>query len=415
MYPEHMDMLYGRILDSWQTDDATSIELAVGDTRRQLCLATGVATPAARGDIVKAKLGPDGAVTALERLSGPSPGTWDATGDALRWRRLGSMPSRMALLQRRDLIVRALRAYLHEEGFWEIQAPLLVRGTCPEPHIHSFGVDDHYLSTSTEYQLKRLLVGGFEKIFSLTQNFRHGDSGLIHNPEFTMLEWTRAFGSIDAIERDAEELVRRAVDAIFPGADTLRFGKHVVRVAGVPWQRLSVRDALREHLHIDVAPDFSLESLQAECLRTNQLVPAEFLSDPHTLVSILVDKVSPLLGTSVPVFLRGWPAFMTSSAGGAQQGEIAERSELFIAGVEVSDGFPALTDPIAQRASFATTLAQRRQDGLPVVDVDERYVAALEQGMPPAAGMALGVDRLVMVVLGESQIQRVVPFAWDEL
>jgi elongation factor P--(R)-beta-lysine ligase len=410
-----MKILHGRIVDTWQEDSASWMELVVRDERRLLRMEPQVGVGARPGDIVEATIGEDGTVLALTSAGAPELGAWDAAGDGLRWRRFGDAPSRLALLSRRDRMIRAIRGHFQDQGFLEVQAPLLVKGACPDPHIHSFRAGDHYLSTSTEYQLKRLIVGGVEKVFTLTQNFRAGDLGPRHNPEFTMLEWARAFETIETIEQDAIELVIRALDAVEPGADKLWFGEHEVMVRGVPWERLTVRDALREHLGMEVDPDFSPESLHRECERTKQRAAERFSHEPHAIVSALIDSIAPMLGTSVPVFLRDWPAFMTSSAEAGAIPGIADRSELFIAGIEVSDGFPALRDAAAQRAAFNAALARRRHDGAEPVALDEAYLSALEQGMPPAAGMALGIDRLAMVILDEAEIRRVLPFSWDEL
>ncbi|MFO0590478.1 MAG: amino acid--tRNA ligase-related protein [Polyangiaceae bacterium] len=410
-----MSTLWGRITATWEKDGTHWIELISREKREQFRLTPMLTSSLRQGDIVKASLTSDRSVVDVTLISRPADGEWDALHDGLRWRSFGARPSRMRLLQQRYVMTRAIRQYFHGQGFIEIQPPLLVKGTCPDPCMRPFVVDDHYLSTSTEYQLKRLLVGGFEKIFSLTQNFRKEDKGVNHNPEFTMLEWARAFEPLEAVEADAAELVRSAVEATSPGQEVLHFRGHVVRVRGVPWDHLTVREAFRQHLGIDVSEDFSLLSLKREIERIRLPIPKAFLSDRHALVSLLLDIVSPKLGCDVPLFLRDWPSFMTSSAKDSRASGVVERSELFIGGLEISDGFPALQDPKAQRRHFNSAQEQRAEQGLDTVTLDETYLKSIAQGLPPAAGMALGFDRLTMVILDEADITRVLPFAWDEL
>ncbi len=322
----------------------------------------------------------------------------------------------MELLWQRQAVLREVRDYFFEQGFLEVQAPLLVRGTCPDAHLDSLSAGDAYLTTSTEYQIKRLVVGGFEKVFTLGQNFRGADVGSRHNPEFTMLEWARAYASLDDIDRDAEALVRRAFRALHPGRATLTYAGREVHVDGAPWERLTLRDAFARHLGLRLDAELTSASLRAEVARAGLDVPAAFLDDDHLLVSFLVDAVQGHLGAPAPTFLKEWPAFMTSSAArmpGAPA--LADRSELILAGLELSDGFPSLRDAELQARLFDRERARRAHEGKPPVSLDERYLEALRQGIPPGAGMALGFDRLVMVLTGREHIRDVIPFAWDEL
>lgn len=404
-----MTALHGRVEDAWIEGEAQAVALVTGDRRAVLHLHPA-APRLSRGDLVTLSPEDGGArVIAVHARPGAA---WDPEGDALRWRLPARSPSRMDSLHRRQTILRAIRDYLYDEGFLEVQTPLLVRGTCPDAHIASVRAGAGYLVTSTEYQLKRLEVGGFDKVFTLTQNFRDADRGDRHNPEFTMLEWARTFAALADIERDAEGFVKRAFRALHPGEASLRYRGVEVRVNG-PWERLTVADALREHLGIDLHPD---KPLREEVIRRGIDVPASFLADEHLLFSYLLDSIQPKIGAPAPTFLCDWPAYMTSSAAiRADAPALAERSELIIAGVEISDGFPSLRGADQQRALFDRELGRRRAGGLPEVELDARYLAALDQGIPPGAGMALGVDRLVMILTGAETIRDVIPFAWDEL
>ena len=413
-----MSELRGRVADAWAVKQAQAVCLLAGDEQIVVQLRGG--EPVLRaGDVVT--LSPSDAGARVVAVHGGLAGApWDPEGDATRWRRPGDpgTPSRMRLLWQRQAALRAIRGYFFDEGFLEVQTPLLVRGTCPDVHLASIRAGEGYLTTSTEYQIKRLVVGGFEKVFTLTQNFRGGDQGQRHNPEFTMLEWALAHASLDAIERDAEALVRQAFRAVHPhpSREALTYRGRDLRLDGGPWERLTVREAMERHLGLRLVPEASLASMRAEVERLRLDVPAPFLEDQHGLFSYLVDAVQPHLGSPTPTFLREWPAFMTSSAElleGAPA--LAERSELVIAGIELSDGFPSLRDAAMQERFFRRELSRRASEGKEAVALDERYLEALRQGIPPGAGMALGVDRLIMILTGAERIRDVLAFAWDEL
>lgn len=319
---------------------------------------------------------------------------------------------RRELLWQRHLIKRAVRDYLHDEGFLEIDMPLLVRGTTPDVEIDSFAVEDRYLGTSTEYQIKRMEAGGFEKLYTLTQNFRRGDRGRFRNPEFTMLEWARVGGTLRQIEEDVEKFTLHAHRAL-GGGGSLSYGGHTVDLTP-PWDRLSVREAVEKYVGVAL-PDFTAESFAAALEAANIEVKDEWRNDTVFLFTVLLDHIQGSLGFEKPVFLCDWPNFLTSSAHINETGAFTERSELFIAGVEISDGFPSLTDAARQRDNFAAQLARRKKEEKPAVELDQKYLAMMDDGLPPGAGMALGFDRLVMVLTGCTDIASVLAFNWDEL
>ena len=408
------DLLRGRVIDVITAGADRSAVVLAGAASHTVALAPD-APDLAPGDLVTLALAPDGArVDAVHGRA--APGAFRANGDALRWRRPAESPSRMDTLWSRQAILRAIRGHFFDEGFLEIQAPLLVKGACPDAHLEPLRASvDAYLTTSTEYQLKRMIVGGFDRVFTLTQNFRGADVGGRHNPEFTMLEWARTHASLGDIERDAEALVKKAFRAVHPDTTSLRWSGHEVEIDG-PWERITVREALARHLDIHAAPDLSPASLRSEIARLGLDVPASFLDDDALLVSYLLDLMQPRLGSPAPTFLCEWPSFMTSSA--AILGDapaLADRSELLIAGLELSDGFPSLRDPDLQARLFDRENARRVAEGREPVALDERYLAALREGIPPGAGMALGIDRLVMILTGRENIRDVLALAWDEL
>jgi elongation factor P--beta-lysine ligase len=320
--------------------------------------------------------------------------------------------SRAEILTARHIIKRAVRDYLHAQNFIEIDMPLRVRGTTPDPHIESFDLGDGtYLTTSTEYHLRRLEVGGFDKIYSLTQNFRKGDTGRYRNPEFTMLEWDRVGASLEDIENDLENFTRAAATALGLG-DIISYQEHTIDIKS-PWTRMTVREAIQKYTGFTLQ-NFDHGSLQNAVTRLG-LKHNDPGPDAEFLFTLLIDHVQKFLGFEQPVFLREWPLFQTSTAGGDAQKGFANRSECIMCGVELSNGFEALTDATLQRDSFHAMLDYRTKTKKNIVSLDETYLNALYEGLPNESAMALGFDRLVMILTDQDHIRNVMAFYDDEL
>jgi len=403
----------GRIAEAWQEQGRHHCELIKG--AKSYLLRTEnpeIARSLQVGKIVHVRASSDGIIAHLETLGGPQEGCWNPLSDALRWQR----SSRNHSLLARQTIIQTVREDLYSEGFFEADTPLLVKGTCPDSNIGSLELEGGYLVTSTEYQIKRLIVGGFEKVFTLTKNFRAKDQGRFHSIEFTMLEWARAYESLHAIEEDALRFIRKAFSRLYPDKHTLHFNGHEIDFMGRPWQRFSVREALEKYLGMKNVADFALEPLAQSAKEANVAIPPQFLADKYSTITYLLDRLQSHLGIETPTFLQEWPKYLTTSAPMSKKDpDAAERSELYIGGVEVADGFPFLTDPHLQRELFLEELERRKAEGIPLVSLDDQYLQALEQGLPPGAGMALGLDRLVMALTGKSSLAEVQAFSWDEL
>jgi|GEM_PF-677629 len=368
------------------------------------------------GDLVELSFDGSGQLKSSRLLAKHQGKICDFEGDAFRWHKPVRSLTRAKILAMRHKAVRAIRQYFEDEGFLEIQAPLLIKGTCPDPFVNSISAGNAYLSTSTEYQIKRLIAGGFERVFTLGSNFREGDIGDHHNPEFTMLEWARAYGSLEDIENDAEQLTRRAAQAVQSDQPDFEWNEKSISLLDQQWKKISIRQALKDYLGVLVSEDFSLDSIRRAVLHLNLSIPQNFMEDRPLLFSILIDHLQQQLGTPVPVFLKDWPAFMTSSAALKNEAvAIADRSELIMAGLEISDGFPWLTDAKKQEALFRDALLCRQEQGKAPVTLDGKYIEAIRSGMPPGAGMALGIDRLMMILTGSPYIKDVLAFSWDEV
>jgi elongation factor P--(R)-beta-lysine ligase len=332
--------------------------------------------------------------------------------DDTRWQTLAAGGlTRAEILARRHVIRRAVRQWLDANGFLEIDTPLLVQGSTPDAHIDPFAMNDRYLVTSTEYQIKRMIAGGFGRLYTLTQNFREGDLGALNNPEFTMLEWARAGATLEDIEADAEHMVVTAADSLGIGT-RLDYLGHEIDLRR-PWQKVSVAQAMSETFGLTVSR-FDRDTLRNIAEAGGQKLSASMWDDESALFSAVIVDVQSRLGFDRPVFLRDWPSFQTSTAPAKRGGEFTERSELVIAGVELADGFPFQVDAEAQSRASEQQLARRRAMNVPPIELDHRYVAMLKRGLKPGAGMALGFDRLVLLLTGQTALRSVLAFAWDE-
>lgn len=297
---------------------------------------------------------------------------------------------------------RAVRSYFERDGFLEVATPSGV--PCPglDLHLDAFAVEGarapRWLSTSPEFQMKRLLVGGIPRCFQLARCFRRGEIGARHEPEFTMLEWYRSFAGMDAILQDTEAIVEAVARAIV-GSSSLRVNGREVAITR-PFERVTVAEAFERAAHLG----------EAEVLRLAN-------EDEDRFFRVLVEEVEPRLAEApAPIVLHRYPAKQASLARLCPDDpRWADRFEVMAAGIELSNGFVELTDATEQRGRFERDRAERRERGLAVYPLDERFLAALEEGMPPAAGNALGLDRLVAIALGVPRIADVTAFPDAEL
>ena len=310
-------------------------------------------------------------------------------------------------LRERSILNRTIRAFFDARQFIEIEAPILVPSPGLELHLDAFAVENRYLITSPEYQMKRLLAGGLERIYSLGKVFRRKEAGAHHNPEFTMLEWYRANASWTDVADDTEALVWQCARSV----DAVRVGRCALEP---PWPRLSVADACERWGRVRVHGDEDVATLRARIAAAGWRVPADGdWSD--VFFGFFLDAVEPHLGQDEPTLVYDWPRPLCALARAKPEDpRVVERFEVYAAGLELCNAFGELTDAAEQRRRLESDLAERRRRALPEYPIDEKFLAALA-AMPPSAGIALGVDRLAMLLLGASQIRDVLPFADDEL
>jgi lysyl-tRNA synthetase, class II len=290
----------------------------------------------------------------------------------------------------RTKIVRAIRNWLDERGFLEVETPILqplYGGALAQPFVtHHNALDrDFFLRIADELYLKRLIVGGLERVYEIGKDFRNEGISHKHNPEFTMLEWYEAYADYEDIANELEELIEYVADHVgYEGP--IDFSR--------PWKRLKLRDAIREKTGIDVYGDGELPGEGTWAKRVDTL---------------LSHHVEPDLQS--PAFIMDYPKELSPFAKDHRSEEgLVERFECFAAGMEFANAFTELNDPDEQRARFEQQRADQAAGDEETQPYDEDYVAALEYGMPPTGGIGIGIDRLTMILSGRHGIREVVLF-----
>ncbi len=302
--------------------------------------------------------------------------------------------------------VSEVRRWLDERGFVEVETPVLqplYGGALARPFTtHHNALDrDFYLRIATELYLKRLVVGGIDRVYELGKDFRNEGVSHKHNPEFTMLEWYEACADYAATAHKVETMVAEVAERVL-GTTEVRRGEVTIDFAP-PWKRVTLRDAIRERTGIDILEHPTRDALAA-AMGTEP--------DPEEGWGKLVDG---LLSKSVepelvqPTFVLDYPVELSPFAKAHRSEEgLVERFEAFAGGMEIANGFSELNDPDEQRRRFeqqAEELARGDEEAQPY---DEGFVAALEQGMPPTGGVGIGIDRLVMLLTGAKSVREVV-------
>jgi lysyl-tRNA synthetase class 2 len=312
-------------------------------------------------------------------------------------------------VEARAALYRRVRDFFDRQGFLEVETPQRVRSPGLEVHLDAIPAGEgFYLITSPEYHMKRLLAAGFGRIYQIVKCFRAGEQGPLHHPEFTMLEWYRAEAGYQEILADTEGLLRALA------GDSLVYQKETIDLSG-PFERLTTREALWRHARIDWREHPDVSSFRAAALAAGHgpIPPDDTWED--IFFRVFLSAVEPRLGHGRPTALLDYPARMAAlSRLKPGDPEVAERFELYIAGIELANAFSELVDPVEQRRRFEADQAERRRLGRPVYPVDEKLLAALGE-LPPCGGIALGLDRLLLLLLDEPHLERVLPFGGDPL
>jgi lysyl-tRNA synthetase class 2 len=312
-------------------------------------------------------------------------------------------PEARRMLHIRSDAVRSLRENLTGRGFVEVETPMLQTvhgGANARPfrtHMNAYGLD-LYLRIAPELYLKRLVVGGIEKVFEINRNFRNEGVDSSHNPEFTMLEVYEAYGDYDTVRILTQHLVQQAArDAL--GGTVVRHGEDEFDIGG-DWPVLTVNEAISRALGEEVTGDTGLEELRKLCDAAG--VPY----DPGwTRGAVVLELYEHLVEdrTSVPTFYRDYPIDVSPlTRAHRADPRLAERWDLVAFGSEIGTGYSELVDPVEQRARLTAQSLLAAGGDEEAMQLDEDFLRALEYGMPPSGGMGMGIDRLLMLLTGRN-------------
>jgi lysyl-tRNA synthetase class 2 len=325
---------------------------------------------------------------------------------------------RKPFLAARRRIVAALRGFFAAQGFVEVETATLQRSPGNEAHLHAFSTElvgpdgaptPIYLRTSPEFACKKLLAAGEPKIFELARVFRNRERGPLHHPEFTLLEWYRAREPYEAIMRDCAALLAEAAQAV--EARRLTFRDRIATPLAEP-ERLTVAEAFARFARVDLLATVSADATDRDALAAAATSVGTRTASDDTWADIfsriLIERIEPNLGIGRPTILYEYPAALAALAR-QKPGDprVAERFELYACGVELANAFGELTDPDEQRRRFSGEMAEKERRHGERYPVDEDFLAALAI-MPEASGIALGVERLVMLLTGAARIEQVI-------
>ncbi len=291
------------------------------------------------------------------------------------------------VFERRAAAVREMRRILEDHGYVEVETPMLTplaTGAAARPFkTHHNALDiDLYARIAPELYLKRLLVGGFEKVYELNRNFRNEGISTRHNPEFTMLELYWAYADVNAMMDFCEEMLRAVVFTVL-GHTHVQFGEHSLDF-GAPFRRVGMQESLAGSVEADQVTNNNLITLFEEHVEPGLIQPTFITNFPKPISPL--SKASPL------------------------NPNVAERFELYINAMEIANGFSELNDPEEQYERFRDQVSQRERGDEEAMLMDEDYIRALSYGMPPAAGIGIGIDRFVMLLTNKQSIRDVILF-----
>jgi len=354
--------------------------------------------------------------TLLAKSLQPLPEKWHGLSDVdkryrQRYLDLISNPETKETFKVRSQVITAIHQFLNERGFLEVETPVLqpsAGGALARPFItHHHALDqDFYLRIAPELHLKRLIIGGFDKVYEMGRIFRNEGISTKHNPEFTMLESYEAYADYNDVMKMVELMVFEVCQQVL-GTDKVEFGGNNLNFKP-PWQRLELRQAIIKYSGIDFEEYPDADSLRAEMLRLKMEV------DPQKSRGRLIDE---LISTFVepnliqPTFILDYPVELSPLAKTKPDDErLVERFEAFAGGMEIANAFTELNDPIEQRERFLQQQKERQAEDEAIEVIDEDFLTALEYGMPPTGGLGVGIDRLVMLLTNQQSIREVILF-----
>jgi len=372
------------------------------------------------GNLLRTKSGEPtvlvGDFTLLAKSLQPLPEKWHGLSDIdkrYRQRYLDLIANAEAreIFRVRSQVITAIRDFLNQRGFLEVETPVLqpsAGGALARPFTtHHHALDqDFYLRIAHELHLKRLIIGGFDKVYELGRTFRNEGISTKHNPEFTMLESYEAYADYNDVMSMVEKMVSEVSRQVL-GSNKVDFGGNTINLEP-PWQRLELRQAIIKYSGIDFEEYPDVDSLGAAMLALKMEVDLQ--KDRGRLIDELISTfVEPNI--IQPTFLLDYPVEMSPLAKTKpDNNRLVERFEAFAGGMEIANAFTELNDPVEQRQRFLRQQKQRQPEGEEVETIDEDFLLALEYGMPPTGGLGVGIDRLVMLLTGQQSIREVILF-----
>ncbi len=354
--------------------------------------------------------------TLLAKSLQPLPEKWHGLSDVeIRYRQryldLIANSEARKTFQVRSQIITAIRQFLDQRGFLEVETPVLqpsAGGALAQPFVtHHHALDrDFYLRIATELHLKRLIIGGFDRVYEIGRIFRNEGISTKHNPEFTLLESYEAYADYNDVMSMVEEMVSTISQQVL-GTTEIKFADNTIDLKP-PWQRIGLREAIQEHSGIDFVqyPDVILLGTKMKEIGL-EVDPQKNWA--HLVDELLSNFVEPKL--IQPTFLLDYPVSMSPLAKTKpEQERVVERFEAFAGGMELANAFTELNDPLEQRERFVQQQRERQPEGEIVETIDEDFLLALEYGMPPTGGLGVGIDRLVMLLTNQQSIREVILF-----
>ncbi|MDR4888536.1 lysine--tRNA ligase [Fredinandcohnia sp. QZ13] len=311
----------------------------------------------------------------------------------------------------RSKIIRAMRRYLDDHGYLEVETPMMHSipgGASARPFItHHNALDiELYMRIAIELHLKRLIVGGLEKVYEIGRVFRNEGVSTRHNPEFTMIELYEAYADYKDIMSLTENLVAHIAQEVL-GTTTITYGEHEIDLKP-EWKRLHMVDAIKEYVGVDFWKEMSLEEAR-QLAKENNVEINDNMQYGHIVNEFFEQKIEDKL--IQPTFIYGHPVEISPLAKkNPEDPRFTDRFELFIVGREHANAFTELNDPIDQRQRFEAQLKEREQGNDEAHMMDEDFVESLEYGLPPTGGLGIGVDRLVMLLTNSPSIRDVLLF-----
>ena len=311
----------------------------------------------------------------------------------------------------RSQVIAAIRRFMDDRGFIEVETPVLHTapgGALATPFVTRYNAldRDFYLRIAKELYLKRLIVGGYDKVYEIGRDFRNEGISTTHSPEFTMLESYEAYADYTDVMEMVEQMVAYVARQVL-GKVEVKYGKDIVKLAP-PWRRVTLRDAIKEYGGIDFVKYPTASGLREKMRSLDMEV------DPEKNWAKLVDE---LLKTCVrpklvqPTFVYDYPVSMSPLAKNKPGEErVVERFQPYAGGMELGNAYSELNDPILQRERFIEQMKDRHGDEEEQWTIDEDFLTALEYGMPPAGGLGIGIDRLVMLITNQQSIREVILF-----